>query len=104
MDDMTSIDAPEVRAMGVAVTGIGERVQRVAAEIRGWEYAGQGAVDGAVLCESQLAGSARFWEITMDGLGAMVRDYGGELRAAAGDFVATDSDAADRLRTAGKPG
>ncbi|MGK5678094.1 hypothetical protein [Actinoplanes sp. URMC 104] len=101
---MTSIDAPAVRAMGAAVTAIGERVAAVAAQIPGWEYAGQGAVEGSTLCDHQLAGSARFWQITADGLAAMVRDYGGELRAAAGDFVATDADAAGRIQVAGKPG
>jgi hypothetical protein len=104
MDDMTSIDAPAVRAMGVAVTGIGDQIAKAAAAIPGWEYAGQGAVEGSEVCETRMAHAARFWQITIEGLGTLVRDYGGELRAAAGDFVAADEAAADRIQVAGKPG
>ncbi len=40
----------------------------------------------------------------MAGLGASVTDFGAELRAAAGDFTATDVKAADRfLQTPGTP-
>ena len=104
MDDMTSIDAPAVRAMGVAVTEIGDEIAAAAARIPGWEYAGQGAVEGAQVCEHEMAHAARFWQITVEGLAGLVRDYGGELRAAAGDFVAADQGAADRVQVAGKPG
>ena len=104
MDDMTSIDAPAVRAMGVAVTGVGERLARTADGIGGWLHAGQNAVDGAVMCVSELAYTAQQWEITIGGLAGMVRDFGGELRTAAGDFVATDENAAHRLQAAGTPG
>lgn len=103
MDDMTSIDAPAVRAMGVAVTGIGDQLMAAAAPIPGWEYAGKGAVEGSIMCDTRLAHAARFWKITVDGLGGWIRDYGGNLRTAAGDFVATDHDAADVIQTVGKP-
>ncbi|MCO8273208.1 hypothetical protein M1L60_21690 [Actinoplanes sp. TRM 88003] len=104
MDDMTSIDAPAVRAMGVAVTEIGDQIAEAAAVIPGWEYQGQRAVDGSTLCADQMSLTAMYWQVTLDGLGGLVRDYGGELRTAAGDFVATDQSAADRIQVAGKPG
>ncbi|WP_250033324.1 hypothetical protein [Paractinoplanes maris] len=101
---MTSIDAPAVRAMGAAVTGTGDQLAGAAAVIPGWEYAGRGAVEGAVVCADEMAHAARFWQITVEGLAGLVRGYGDDLRAAAGDFVATDNNAADRIQTAGKPG
>ncbi|GAB2617599.1 hypothetical protein Aab01nite_31000 [Paractinoplanes abujensis] len=103
MDDMTSIDALEVRAMGQAVDGVGERLVAVAGEIRTWEYEGRGAVEGAVMCDVMLAVTARAWEVTVDGLGQLVREFGHDLRTAAGDFVAVDQDIAERVRGVGKP-
>jgi hypothetical protein len=104
MDDMTSIDAPAVRAMGVAVEESAERLAGAAARIREWEYLGRDAVDGARVCGNELTTAAWAWQLTVDGLAAMVRDYGRELRAAAGDFEATDAAAAEVLPSAGKPG
>ena len=104
MDDMTSIDAPAVRAMGLAVSEAGERLARTASQIRGWEYEGQDAVAGAELCANALAGSARFWQITLAGLADLVGGFGDDLRGAAGDFVATDAEAAGRFQVAGTPG
>ncbi|MBL7254269.1 hypothetical protein [Paractinoplanes lichenicola] len=100
---MTSIDAPEVRAMGQAVDGVGERLVAVAGQIQSWEYAGQGAVAGAIMCDVRLADAARSWEVTVDGLGQLVRELGHDLRAAAGDFVEVDQRIADRIRSVGKP-
>ncbi|MBM2621638.1 hypothetical protein JIG36_39655 [Actinoplanes sp. LDG1-06] len=104
MDDMTSIDAPEIRAMGVAVGGVADRLERVAEQMRGWEHSGEGAVEGSRVCESELFGTALLWETTMAGLAGFVRDYGDQLRQAAGDFVTTDENAAHRFQSAGTPG
>ncbi|MBU2666403.1 hypothetical protein KOI35_23135 [Actinoplanes bogorensis] len=104
MDDMTGIDVPAVRAMGAAVDGVADRLARTAAEMRGWEDVGRGAVDGSATTEGGLIGAVWAWEITIDGLAAIVRDYGHQLRAAAGDFSAADTGAADRIQSAGTPG
>lgn len=97
MDDMTSIDAPAVTAMGVAVTGVGERLAAAADRIPSWKRSGQGAIEGAITCDVGLADAARRWAGKVDRLAELVRDLGGELRAAAGDFTATDQEAADRF-------
>jgi hypothetical protein len=97
MDDMTSIDAPALTAMGVAVTGVGERLAGVAELISSWKRSGQGAIEGAITCDVGLADVARRWAGTLDDLATLVRDFGGELRAVAGDFTATDQDAAERF-------
>ena len=51
-----------------------------------------------------LAVSVLLVVVTLAGLGAMVTRLGGELRTAAGDFVAVDERAADQFMTTGKPG
>jgi hypothetical protein len=61
-------------------------------------------VDGSLVCANQLSYAASYWQITLKGLGSLVREYGGELRTAAGDFVATDENAAHLMQAAGKPG
>ena len=97
MDDRTSIDAPAVRAMGTAVTEVAERLAGAADRIPSWKRSAQGAIEGAVTCDVALAGAARRWAGTINDLATLVRDYGGELRAAAGDFTAVDEAASDRI-------
>lgn len=104
MDDMTSIDAPAVRAMGQKADDLGDRLVALSDEMREWEYAGKGAVAGSVVCDHTLAGAARSWEATINGLGQLTLEFGHELRAAAGDLVENDVDVADRLWGVGKPG
>ncbi|WP_127504247.1 type VII secretion target [Actinoplanes solisilvae] len=97
MNDRTSIDAPAVHAIGEAVTGVAERLAAVTDRIPEWKRASQGAIEGAITCDVALVDAARRWAGTLDSLTALIRDHGGDLRAAAADYTAADSSAAERI-------
>ena len=100
----TGIDVTALLRDGDEVAEVGDRLARAARQIRDWEYAGRGAVPGAVTCETELANAARMWEVTLSALAAQVREHGAGLSQAAVDYRAADTQAADRLHLAEGPG
>ena len=97
-----SIDVSEVYRISDATQDVADRLERLVAGIGTWEYAAQGAIGGAVTCETGASEAARHWETTLKRLGAEVRGFAGEMRQAATDYRETDAAAHRMVRDAGE--
>ena len=93
----TGIDVTALLRDGDEVADVADRLDRAGREIRDWEYAGRGALPGAVMSETAMADTARMWETTLTSLAAQVREFGAGLSQAAVDYRSADTQAADRL-------
>jgi hypothetical protein len=103
VDEITSIDVPEVYRMSDAVLDAAGRLERLAAGVESWQYAGKSAVAGSVTCDPATVEAAYHWEFTLGKLAEQVRLYGADLRQAATDYREADADAARRVRESGHP-
>jgi hypothetical protein len=103
MDQVTSLDIPELTRMGDAVVDTADELGRAVAGIPGWADIARGAVAGSVACVA-AGETARDWQVTLTLMVGEVRDFGDGLQRAAEDYRAADVAAAARLRASGHPG
>lgn len=101
MDDGTSIEIPQLMALGDDVAEVGARLARVAADIQGWRDLGSGAVEGSLTTGVRLRQFADDWHSTLGLLGRSIDDYGRSLHQAAADYRSTDTAAGERIVQAG---
>jgi hypothetical protein len=101
VDEITSIEIPQLMALGDDVAEIGTRLARAASDIEGWRDSGAGAVEGSVTCEIQLGLLAGNWRSTLGLLARSIQDHGRSLHQAAADYRSADEAAARRIGQAG---
>jgi hypothetical protein len=101
VDDGTSIEIPQLMALGDDVAEIGGRLARAAADIEGWRGRASGAVGGSVTCEVQLGLMADHWRSSLGLLARSIQDYGRSLHQAAADYNNADMAAGRRIGQAG---
>lgn len=99
----TEIDVPEVLGIGAAVGRVAARLGTTSTGVEGWAYTGQDAVDGSVVCASEMIAAAHAWAREIADLGAAVRRYGDDLVRTAQDYRAYDDLTAQQLRQVGDP-
>ena len=97
MDEVTSIEIPQLMALGDDVAEIGGRLVRVAAGIEGWRDTGSRAVEGSIACEVQLGLLADHWRSSLGMLARAIQDHGRGLHQAAADYRSTDTMAGERI-------
>ncbi|MET0423079.1 MAG: hypothetical protein ABW046_04355 [Actinoplanes sp.] len=100
MDQVTSLDLPELTRMGDAVVETADELGRAVAGIPGWADTARDAVAGSLVCAA-AGEAARGWQVTLTLLVGEVRDFGDGLQRAAEDYRAADVAAAARLRGSG---
>lgn len=101
MDDGTSIDIPQLMALGDDVAGVGARLARTAADIESWRATAARAVEGSVACEVQFALMADHWRASLGLLAREIHDHGQSLHQAAADYNSADLAAGKRIGQAG---
>ncbi|MFI6074611.1 hypothetical protein ACIA5C_23930 [Actinoplanes sp. NPDC051343] len=101
MDDGTSIDIPQLMALGDDVAGIGARLVRAAGDIDGWRGSATGAVGGSVTCEVALGMVADHWHSSLGMLARAIQEHGRSLHRAAADYDSADLAAGRRIGRAG---
>lgn len=101
MDETTSIEIPQLMALGDDVAEIGARLARVAGDIETWRGSAAGAVEGSVTCQVQLGLTAGHWHSSLGMLGRAIQDHGRGLHEAAADYDTADQEAGQRIGLAG---
>jgi hypothetical protein len=101
VDEGTSIEIPQLTALGDDVAGIGARLVRVAGDIASWRGSAAGAVEGSVTGEVQLGLMADHWHSSLGLLARAIQDHGRSLHQAAADYNSADIEAGKRLGQAG---
>lgn len=97
MGDATSIEIPQLMALGDDVAEIGARLVRAAADIEGRRDTASRAVEGSVTCEVQLGLMADHWHSSLGLLARAIQDHGRSLHRAAADYRSTDVVAGERI-------
>jgi hypothetical protein len=101
VDEGTSIEIPQLMALGDDVAELGTRLARVASDIEGWRGSASGAVEGSVTCTVQLGRTAGHWHASLGLLARSIQDYGRSLHQAAADYRAADQAAGKMIGQAG---
>jgi hypothetical protein len=101
VDEVTSIEIPQLMALGDDVAEIGTRFRRAVAQIEGWRGAATGAVEGSFTCQVQLALTAGNWRSTLQLLAHSIEDHGRSLHQAAADYRTADEAAGNRIKQSG---
>ncbi|SNY65625.1 hypothetical protein [Paractinoplanes atraurantiacus] len=94
---MTGMNVPALMDDGDEVADVGDRLAADAAGIYGWAMRAGEAVEGSLMCPSQLSQSGFGWEVTLGRLADEVRAYGVELRTAALAYLVADERSAGRM-------
>jgi hypothetical protein len=101
VDEITSIDVPEVHRMSDATLDVAGLLERLAAGVETWEYAGRNAVAGSETCDPRSVLLAYRWQRTLRNLAEQVRLHGADLRQAATDYREADIAASLGVRESG---
>ena len=104
MDEVTSIDVPELIQIGDAAAEVGTGLARVTGEIPGWAFAARDAVPGASMCFPAMSNAANAWQTTLTTLADQIQEFGRGLHQAAADYRRADVAAAQRVQASGHPG
>lgn len=104
MDEVTSIDVPDLIRIGDAAAEVGSRLAGEAEQIRGWAFAARDAVPGASTSSSAMSNAATAWQTTLAALAGQIEEFGRGLHQAADDYRRADVEAARRVRASGHPG
>ena len=99
----TEIDVPELIGIGAAVGKVAARLEATSADVEGWASSGEHAVDGSLVCASEMVAAAYAWAREIKDLGAAVRRYGADLKRTAQDYRAYDDLTAQQVRQVGDP-
>jgi hypothetical protein len=97
VDDGTSIEIPQLMALGDDVAEVGARLVRAASDIEGWRGSAAGAVEGSITCEVQLGLMADHWHSSLGMLARAIQDHGRGLHQAAADYRSADVLAGERI-------
>jgi len=101
VDDRTSIEIPQLMALGDDVALIGARLARTASDIESWRGVAAGAVDGSIACAVQFGLMADHWRASLGLLAREIQDHGQSLHQAAADYDSADLAAGRRIGQAG---
>ena len=104
MDEVTSIDVPELIRIGDAAVEVGFRLAGEAEQVRNWAFAARDAVPGTSTCFPAMSNAATTWQTTLAALAGQIQDFGRGLHQAADDYERADVEAARRVRASGHPG
>jgi len=104
VDEVTSIDVPELIRIGDASAEVGTRLAETARSIEGWAFAAREAVPGASMCFPAMSNAATSWQTTLATLAGQIEEFGRGLHQAAADYRSADLAAEQRVRASGHPG
>jgi len=104
VDEVTSIDVPELMRIGDAATEVGARLAGAAGQIEDWAFAARDAVPGASACLPAMSNAATAWQSTLAALAGQIEEFGRGLHRTADDYQRADAAAARRVRASGHPG
>lgn len=102
MGEITSVDVPEVFAIGDAVLDAAGRLERLSAGVGDGARLAEPAVEGSQLSLHGVVETSLTWQTTLEGFAEQVRGLGADLRKAASDYRAADGAAAGRVRETGR--